>query len=138
MMWYNTVNIDQEKKCMAQEYICINSNKENGIVALNSNVFETIAIISCEDLKGILLADDKPFNKAVTCKVIANKLTINMNVLMKQGVNFVKQCDDLQLNVKRNVETMTGLSSCIVNVEVVGYAAQEIRSLRSFFIKKGQ
>ena len=108
---------------MAQEYICINSNKENGIVALNSNVFETIAIISCEDLKGILLADDKPFNKAITCKVIANKLTINMNVLMKQGVNFVKQCDDLQLNVKRNVETMTGLSSCIVNVEVVGYAA---------------
>lgn len=108
---------------MAQEYICINNNNENGIVALNSNVFETIASISCEDIKGITLAEDKRFSKAVSCKVVSNKLTINMNVLMRQGSNLTKQCEALQLTVKKNIETMTGLTSCVVNVEVIGYDA---------------
>lgn len=108
---------------MAQEYICINQDNNRGIVALNSNVFSTIATISCEDVKGVSLVADKKFSKSVNCKVLKNQLTLTLQVNMKQGYNLSKQCEQLQLAIRKNIETMTNLKSCVINIDVVGLEA---------------
>ena len=108
---------------MAHEFICMDQQNERGIIALNSTVFETIASYSCEDIKGVALVPDKKFFKSVSCKVIKNQLVLQLYVNMKQGYNLDAQCEQLQATIKKNIETMTGLKQCVINVAVTGFDA---------------
>lgn len=108
---------------MAQEFICMDQQSPKGMIALNSTVFETIAAYSCEDIKGVALVPDKKFFKAVSCKVSKNQLILQLYVNMKQGYNIDAQCEQLQATIKKNIETMTGLKQCEVNVAVTGFDA---------------
>ena len=55
----------------------------------------------------------------------ASDVTIDINVIVKYGTKIPEAAWEIQENVKKNVESMTGLSVCKVNVHVTGIEAVE-------------
>ena len=53
---------------MAQDYVVIEKNEENGMIAINKSVFESIANISIDDIENVVAIKQGRFNKPVTVK----------------------------------------------------------------------
>lgn len=111
----------------------INVNTEqHGNIRISDDVIATIASIATKEVEGISglslsIAEEltskfvkKIGNKAV--KVIENEdeLTIDINVVVKYGTRIPDVSWEVQENVKKSVESMTGLNVSKVNIIVSG------------------
>jgi len=112
------------------EYIVSNKHKDNeyGTVGLSTNVFESIAKASLEEISNVALADSSfsRFKKSISCKVVRNSLAVTLNVLAKTGANVNKLCDNIQEKLHDDLIAMTSFKDVVVNVNVVGFYGEQV------------
>ncbi len=105
---------------------------DNGNIKISDEVVSTIATIAVSEVSGVYgmggsLAGDlveklgkKTMTKGVKITMENNEVILDLNVVLKYGVRIPEIAWNIQENVKKSVEAMTGLEVTKVNVRVVG------------------
>ena len=109
----------------------INCETEMGIVKISDEVVGVIAGLATIEIKGILgmssgvvgditqiLTGKKNFSKGVKVNVGENSAAIDLYVVVEYGVKIPEIALQAQLNVKKAVESMTGLLVSSINIHV--------------------
>ena len=97
----------------------------HGKVRIANEVLDQLAIRACKEINGVHSSDDST-NKInlqsqdprAAVSFIEDKLNIDLTVFLDKNVNVRKTVKDIQENVIRIIETMTGLSVGRVNVNI--------------------
>lgn len=100
---------------MAQEYVAM-SNKEKGIIAISTNVFETIAKICVDEQKDVVLVDSSFMKNAILCKLIDEKLVLQLQVKVHYNAKVNDVCSKLQTRIYDNIKHM---SDCVADTIVI-------------------
>ena len=113
-------------------------NENSGNVKISDEVIATIAQIAANEVDGILgtgssfageikqiLSKKAPAGKGVKVVTENGEVTVDINVVVEYGAKIPAVSWELQENVKKNVESMTGLSVRKVNIHVVGIEVKE-------------
>ncbi len=106
---------------MAQEYILINNDKENGMITLSKGVFDSIMQISIEDEENAFPAEGSGLRKTSNCKIINNELIVHVDVRLKYGANVNETCESLQQRIDSAIYQMTNLHCGQIDIHVVGF-----------------
>ena len=106
---------------MAQDYVVIEKNEENGMIAINKSVFESIANISIDDIENVVAIKQGRFNKPVTVKIEKGQLYVSVDVKVKYGANVNATAELLQNKIYENILFMTGFNASDVAVIVEGF-----------------
>lgn len=122
---------------MADNKQYITQIQDNGTVMISEDVIATIVAQAVTDVEGVVglsvkpvaeLADmigKKNWGKGMKITVGAdNALTIDCDVLVAYGQSVVTVAEAVQVAVVAAVESMTGVQSIAVNVNVCGIAKQ--------------
>jgi uncharacterized alkaline shock family protein YloU len=103
-----------------------------GVVRINNDVIAAIASIAATEIRGVSrmggglkntlyeLLTSKTNIKGVTIKMADGDVRLIVSIVVEYGVDIPRIADDVQENVKRAVERMTGLVLSEVNVIVEG------------------
>lgn len=118
--------MDNEK-----EEIEIEKEDNVGIVKISDEVVEVIAALAAADVKGVkgmstgitggisnMLSGKKNVTKGVKVNVEEESASIDLNLVVQYGVKIPDVAASVQENVKKSVETMTGLCVSGVNIYV--------------------
>lgn len=105
---------------MAQEYLAM-KNKEKGLIAINTTVFETIAKICVEEEKNVTLSDVSYFKNAINCKMENDKLVLDLSVKVDYNANVNEVCSKLQTRIYDNVKFMTDCVADTITINVKGF-----------------
>jgi uncharacterized alkaline shock family protein YloU len=102
-----------------------------GIVKISDDVVGAIAGLAASEIEGIagmsaslvggitqMLGGKKNISKGVKVNVGENSASIDLYVVVEYGVKIPEVAVKVQENVKKAVETMTGLSVSAVNIHV--------------------
>ena len=113
-------------------------NENSGNVKISDEVIATIAQIAANEVDGIIgtgssfageikqiLSKKAPAGKGVKVVTENGEVTLDINVVVEYGAKIPAVSWELQENVKKNVESMTGLSVRKVNIHVVGIEVKE-------------
>lgn len=113
-------------------------NENSGNVKISDEVIATIAQIAANEVDGIIgtgssfageikqiLSKKAPVGKGVKVVTENGEVTVDINVVVEYGAKIPAVSWELQENVKKNVESMTGLSVRKVNIHVVGIEVKE-------------
>lgn len=106
---------------MAQDYVVLNQEDENGLVAMNKSVFKSIAEISVDDIENAIRIPETNFTKPMSVKIEDNKLLITADIKIKYGANVKATCELVQNKIYENIQFMTGFKAQDVTVNVVGF-----------------
>ncbi len=107
---------------MAQDYVILNSDSnENGLIAINKSVFQSIAEISIDDIDNANRVDSTTWSKPISIRIIENKLHIYADVKVKYGANVNTTCELVQNKIYENVLFMTGFRASEIAVNVIGF-----------------
>ena len=106
---------------MAQDYVVIEKNEENGMIAINKSVFESIANISIDDIENVVAIKQGRFNIPVTVKIEKGQLYVSVDVKVKYGANVNATAELLQNKIYENILFMTGFKASDVAVNVEGF-----------------
>ena len=109
----------------------INCETEMGIVKISDEVVGIIAGLATTEIKGILgmssgvvgditqiLTGKKNLSKGVKVNVGENSAAIDLYVVVEYGVRIPEIALQVQQNVKKAVESMTGLLVSAINIHV--------------------
>lgn len=113
-------NRNEEVSIMAMDYVVLNEKSENGLMAVNKSVFESIAKISMQDIDDVKMSVN-PFVSPIQVKIEDNKLNITADVKVTYGVNVSATCEKIQNRIYENVSYMTGFKPNQVTVNVTGF-----------------
>ncbi|KEI07100.1 Asp23/Gls24 family envelope stress response protein [Clostridium botulinum] len=107
------------------------TDMEMGIVKISDEVVEVIAGLAASEIDGIegmsttlvggitqILSGKKNLSKGIKVNVEENSATIDLYVVVKYGIKIVDVAKEVQENVKKSVELMTGLKLTAINVYV--------------------
>lgn len=110
-----------------------NFNNENyGDIKISDEVIATIASVATKEINGISglslsIAGEiaskftkKNLSKAIKISADENTVTIDISVVIEYGVIISEVAWEVQQNVKKAVETMSGLTVDKVNIIVAG------------------
>ena len=90
-----------------------------GSVKIANETIEAIASKACSEVSGVIESNSSKEAKNNTkISIIDGSVIVDLNLLLSSDVNVRKTIKSVQENVKRQVETMTGLKVKRVNVEV--------------------
>ncbi|MDD6795299.1 MAG: Asp23/Gls24 family envelope stress response protein [Clostridiaceae bacterium] len=103
-----------------------------GIVKISDEVVSVIAGIAAEEIPGVMgfvhgvsnnitqifSKNKKSSGKAVKVTLEENRATIEIDLTVEYGIKIMDVVADVQENVKKTVEAMTGLAVEAVNVTV--------------------
>ena len=108
----------------------------NGTVSFATDVVATIAGLATTEVEGVAaminngnmgLVDmlrknqgNRPLTRGVKVDINGNQVTVHINVTVDYGSPVPKVAREIQDNVKKAIETMTGLRVVEVNVHVQG------------------
>ncbi len=107
---------------MAQEYVAIKENNQNGIIAMSKRVFQSIAKIAIEEDDNLKIATKNGlFSDALSCKVVNDQLVLTVNVKIKNGANVHDTCAKVQGRIFENIEHMCGYQPDMIDIRVVGF-----------------
>ncbi|MBR3357658.1 MAG: Asp23/Gls24 family envelope stress response protein [Solobacterium sp.] len=106
---------------MAQDYVILNDNSENGLIAINKSVFQSIVEISVDDLENTVRVSETRFNRPLLVKIEKNKLFVETDIKVKYGANVAATCELLQNKIYENILFMTGFKASDVTVNVIGF-----------------
>ncbi len=111
---------------------------DKGNIKISDEVISTIATIAVSEIEGVsgmggTFAGDlveklgkKSLTKGVKITMENdNDVILDLNVVMKYGVRIPEIAWNIQENVKKSVESMSGLNVTKVNVRVVGIAVEK-------------
>lgn len=109
----------------------MSNEMDMGIVKISDEVVGVIAGLATTEIKGIvgmstgpvggitqILTGKKNLSKGVKVTVGENSATIDLSVVIEYGVRIPEVALKVQENVKRAVESMTGLTVSAVNIHV--------------------
>lgn len=117
---------------MEQESIKRGRATDLGIVRINNDAIMTIASIAAMEIKGVYkmgggigktlyeMLLKRPSSKGVKIRLKNSELSLAVFVIVEYGVDIPRIADEVQENVKRAVEKMTGLVLSEVDVVVEG------------------
>lgn len=113
-------------------------NENSGNVKISDEVMATIAQIAANEVEGIIgtgtsfageikqmLSKKAPAGKGVKVQTEGEEVTVDISVIVEYGAKIPAVSWEIQENVKKNVESMTGLSVRKVNVHIVGIEVKE-------------
>lgn len=122
---------------MAENKQYITQMQDNGRVMISEDVIATIALQSLTDIEGYAGMSTKPgadivemigkknWGKGIKVTIGENDdLTIDCNVLISYGQSVVNVAKAIQEAITGSVESMTGVGSISVNVNVCGIVRQ--------------
>ncbi len=108
-------------------------NKNSSSVKISDEVISTIASIAIKDVNGVMglntsyvsgiaqkLVKKTPVPRGIKVSIGEDFVVIDISVNVQYGVNIPTVAWDVQDNVKKSVEAMTGLTVEKVNVHIVG------------------
>ena len=110
----------------------------NGTVRIADEVVSIIAGIAATDIKGVAgmsggiaggfaeMLGKKNLAKGVKVNVGETEATIDLYIIVEYGFKIPEVTEQIQLAVKQNVETMTGLNVLEINVNVQGVRIQGV------------
>lgn len=109
----------------------IKSEVDMGIVKISDEVVGVISGLATTEIKGIvgmsaslvggitqILSGKKNLSKGVKVSVGENSAAVDLYVVVEYGVKIPDVALEVQENVKKAVESMTGLSVSAVNIHV--------------------
>lgn len=109
----------------------VNNREDMGVVKISDEVIGVIAGLAAGEIKGILgmnsglvggitqkLSGKKNHSKGVKVTVEEDTATIDLYVVVEYGIKIPDVAAKVQRNVKKAVESMTGLEVSLVNVFV--------------------
>lgn len=117
---------------MADEITVYDSNTNNGTVTYANDVIATIAGVAATEVSGVAgmsggissgiteMLGKKNLTKGVKVEVGTQEAAIDLNIVVEYGSELHKVAEAVQENVKKAVETMTGLQVVEVNVNILG------------------
>lgn len=106
---------------MAQEYLAM-KDKDRGLIAISTNVFETIAKICIDDDKDVNIGDTSYFKNAIHCKMVDDKLVLSLKVKVNFNANVNEVCSRLQTQIYDNVKHMSDCKVDKIEIDVTGFA----------------
>lgn len=106
---------------MAQDYVVLNEEQENGMIAINKSVFRSIAEISIDDIENAIRVPEARFASPLAVKIVDNKLHIAADIRVKYGANVAATCELVQNKIYENILLMTGFKASDVTVNVIGF-----------------
>ncbi|AOR23910.1 Asp23/Gls24 family envelope stress response protein [Clostridium taeniosporum] len=109
----------------------LNREDNVGIVKISDEVVSVISGIAAQEIEGVsdypvgasnnlssILKGKKSLGKSTKVTLLEDKATIDINLSVEYGVKIMEVVSQVQDNVKRTVEAMTGLVVEAVNVYV--------------------
>ncbi len=117
---------------MADEITVYDSNTNNGTVTYANDVIATIAGVAATEVSGVAgmsggissgiteMLGKKNLTKGVKVEVGTQEAAIDLTIVVEYGSELHKVAEAVQENVKKAVETMTGLQVVEVNVNILG------------------
>lgn len=94
-----------------------------GTYVISEKAFKDIAAIACSNIKNVY--PTKKDNDFVDCKLSKTKEpTIKVSVRVKQGVDIVKVCNNIQDEIMENILLMTGIECKKINIDVQGFVTK--------------
>ena len=106
---------------MAQDYVLLDDQNENGMIAVNKSVFKAIAEISIDEIDDAFQVPNSRFTKPLSIKIENNRLNIEADVRLKYGSNVEQTCELVQNRIYENILFMTGFKANSVTVNVSGF-----------------
>ena len=102
----------------------------HGVVRISENVIRSIAAVAAKEIDGIAgLAERRTGIIAVFCpsepvkvQVINDMIEITVRVILEDGVRLMNVAEQVQQNIKDNIQNMTGVIVSKVHVIAVGIA----------------
>lgn len=106
--------------------------EQNGSISFANDVVATIAGLATIEIEGVAgmsggfsgglaeLLGLKNLTKGVKVEVGREECAIDLFVVVDYGVEIPTMCEKIQTNVKKAVETMTGLRAVEINVHIQG------------------
>ena len=119
----------------------MSDDQQIGTVRIADDVVSVIAKIAAAEIEGISgmsasfaggirdIMSGKSYSKGVKAQITDNIVDVDVHVNIKYGVHIPEAAKKVQSNIRRSIETMTGLSVQTVNVFIQGVAFEERVSL---------
>lgn len=108
------------------EFVYIQNYNSTGKLGINRKCFEKICSVVTNKISGVSTKEKKnqspifTFDKPVHCDVINNKLIIQIQVIIRQGVNVDEVCTLIQQEVADALTTMVETVPFSIKVKVAG------------------
>jgi len=108
------------------------NTSDMGNIRIANEVIEIIAGLATTEVRGVAgmsggmaggiaeLLGRKNLSKGVKVEVGTKQCAVDVTIVAEYGVRIPEVCGEIQDNVKRAIESMTGLEVVEVNVQVVG------------------
>ena len=106
---------------MAQDYVVLNEDNGNGMIAINKSVFKAISELSIDDIENSVRIPDTRFSKPLNVRIENNKLYITADIRIRYGANVEATCELVQNKSYENLLLMTGFKASDVTVNVTGF-----------------
>ena len=115
----------------------IEEKEANGLIQISDEVISIIAGTAAAETEGVSLPSSAPVSsvkgffgkknqsKGVKVTVEENTALIEIEVVVKFGINIKNACEEVQQKVKNAVETMTGLTVSGVNINVTAIMVEK-------------
>ena len=115
----------------------IEEKEANGQIQISDEVISIIAGTAAAETEGVSLPSSAPVSsvkgffgkknqsKGVKVTVEENTVLIEIEVVVKFGINIKNACEEVQQKVKNAVETMTGLTVSGVNINVTAIMVEK-------------
>jgi len=108
-----------------------------GVVKIADDVVALIAELAAKEVKGVIamsggIADSKKNpSKGVKVEVGEKEAAVDLYVIVEYGVRIPDVSWQIQENVKKAVETMTGLNVVEVNIHIQGvHIEKEVKEIK--------
>lgn len=107
-------------------------SEKSGKITFNNDVIATIAGLSTMEVEGVAgmsggftsgvaeLLGRKNMTKGVKVEVGTEECAVDLNIIIKYGAKIPEVCEGIHREVKKGIETMTGLKVVEVNIHVQG------------------
>ncbi|MFR6344697.1 MAG: Asp23/Gls24 family envelope stress response protein [Christensenellales bacterium] len=107
-------------------------NEKSGKITFNNDVIATIAGLSTVEVDGVAgmsggftsgvaeLLGRKNMTKGVKVEVGTEECAVDLNIIVRYGSKIPEVCENIYQEVKKGIETMTGLRVVEVNIHVQG------------------
>ncbi len=107
-------------------------NENNGSIKISDEVIATISSVAVSEIEGVCglygsIAGEivsklgkKNFNKGIKISSSDAETTIDISLIVKYGVRIPEVAWEVQENVKKSVESMSGLNVGKVNIHIAG------------------
>lgn len=101
----------------------------NGTVKISNDILLLIASIAAQEVEGVHCLVGKSEGKdrrkketikGVSMSIDGQEISVSVNAIFQEGVRILEVAQNIQENVKKQIEVMTGLSVKNVDVSVEG------------------